>query len=178
MSKGYFILGDSAYAIESFIIPPYALTEVRTSQDDFNLFHSSARITVECAFGEINMRWGIFWKPLRCSVDNATVIIEGAMRLHNFLVECRDENLTPLDISVKQRIFNDDCINMGAYPIISGNDGTRPVGRPRVEEREYRLQGLKLRDNLRLDIAGCDMHRPRQEEWEYNKNGGAVRIDM
>ena len=171
-------MGDSAYAIESFIIPPYALTEARTSEDDFNFFHSSARITVECAFGEINMRWDIFWKPLRCSVDKATIIIEGAMRLHIFLVEYRDANLPPSDISVEQRIFNDDCINTDACPIVSGNDSTRPAGRPSSDERECRLQGSKLRDKLRLDIADCDMHRPRQEDWEYNNNGGAVRINM
>ena len=133
---------------------------------------------MECAFGEINMRWGVFWKSLRCSVDNATVIIEGAMRLHNFLVEYRDENQSPSDIAEEQRIFNDDCVNTDACPIISGNDSTRPRGRPTVDEREYRLQGLKLRDKLRLDIADCDMHRPRKEEWEYNNNGGAVRINM
>ena len=61
VKKGYFILGDSAYAIESFIIPPYTLTDARTSQDDFNFFQSSARITVECVSGEISMRLGIFW---------------------------------------------------------------------------------------------------------------------
>jgi len=170
-------LGDSAYAIETFIIPPYDLTEARTSQDDFNFFHSSARITVECAFGEINMRWGIFWKPLRCSLDKSTIIIEGAMRLHNYLVEYRDANLPPSDFAVEQRIFDHDCTDIDACPIISGNDGARPAGRPSSDEREYRLQGLKLRDTLRLNFAACDMHRPRQEEWEYSNNGGAVRIN-
>ena len=57
---GYFILGDSAYAIESFLLPPYDQPETKSSQDDFNFFHSSGRITVECAFGEIDLRWGIF----------------------------------------------------------------------------------------------------------------------
>ena len=35
--QGYFLLGDSAYAIESFIIPPYDLIKPKTPNDDFNL---------------------------------------------------------------------------------------------------------------------------------------------
>ena len=54
--RGYFILGDSAYAIESFILPPYNLAKSKSPEDDFNFYHSSARITVECAFGEIDLR--------------------------------------------------------------------------------------------------------------------------
>ena len=52
----YFILGDSAYAIESFIIPLYDNAGKCTPTDDFNFYQSSARITVECAFGEIDLR--------------------------------------------------------------------------------------------------------------------------
>ena len=32
------------------------------------------------------MRWGIFWKRLKCSLDNAALIIEGSMRLHKFIL--------------------------------------------------------------------------------------------
>ena len=62
----------------------------KSPQDDFNFFHSSARITVECAFGEIDLRWGIFWKRLCCSVDMNMLVCEDYMHLHNFLVSYRD----------------------------------------------------------------------------------------
>ena len=58
----FFILGNSAYAIESFIIPLYSLPCSKIPEDDFICYHSSTRITVECTFGEINLRWEIFWK--------------------------------------------------------------------------------------------------------------------
>ena len=58
--RGYFILADSAYAIESFIIPPYPLAKSKSAEDNFNFFHSSARITVECAFGEIDLRLSFY----------------------------------------------------------------------------------------------------------------------
>ena len=100
-------------------------------------FRSSTRIIVECTFGEINMRWGIFWKPLRCSLDNNTLIIEDAVRLHSFLVEYRYANVPPSNLTEEQRIFDDDCIDTDAYPIISGNDSTRHLERPSNNEREY-----------------------------------------
>ena len=55
---------DYDYGIEFFLILPYDNTSPRTPEDDFNFYHSSARITVECVFGEIDFRWGIFWKIL------------------------------------------------------------------------------------------------------------------
>jgi hypothetical protein len=37
-----------------------------TAEYNFNLFHSSAHIAVECAFGEIELRWTNLWCPLQC----------------------------------------------------------------------------------------------------------------
>ena len=68
--ESYYILGDSAYAIESFIIPPYDNTIKPSPEDNFNYYHSSARITVECAFGEIDRRWDIFWSAINYSLFN------------------------------------------------------------------------------------------------------------
>ena len=57
---GYYLLGYYAYAVESFIIPPYDISKPKAPNDDFNFFHSSTRITVECAFGETDLCWGLF----------------------------------------------------------------------------------------------------------------------
>ena len=57
---GYYILGDSEYTIESFLLPPYDAASPKTPEDDFDFFHSSARIIVECVFGEIDLRWEFF----------------------------------------------------------------------------------------------------------------------
>ena len=64
LDKGFFIIGDSAYYVESFLIPPYDNAASKSAEDDFNFFHSSAIITVECAFGEIDLRWVYFGKDL------------------------------------------------------------------------------------------------------------------
>ena len=56
LDLGYFILGDSAYALESFLLVPYDSPGSQTAEDDFNFYYSSQRITVECALGEIDLR--------------------------------------------------------------------------------------------------------------------------
>ena len=78
----YFLLGNSAYALESFILVPYDSPSTKTAEDNFNFYHCRARITVECASGEIDLRWGIFWKRLTRSLENTALVIEGSMRLH------------------------------------------------------------------------------------------------
>ena len=174
---GYYILGDSAYAIESFLLPPYDNATSRSSEDDFNFYHSSARITVECAFGEIDLRWGIFWKRLTGSLEHSSLIIEGAMRLHNFLVDYRDAQIhvDDEDNTTDSMIFQNDCQDRGIQPIVVGNDGGRPRGRPSASEKFYRTQGLKLRDQLRLSLKDHDMHRARQEEWTTDVNTHVLR---
>ena len=42
-------------------------------------------------------------------------------------------------------------------------------------DRHYKLQGLKLRDKLRLSLINHDMHDLRIEEWEINVNIHVIR---
>ena len=45
----YFILGDSAYLFVSFLLVSFDSPGSKTAEVDFNFYHSSARITAECA---------------------------------------------------------------------------------------------------------------------------------
>lgn len=55
---GYYILGDSTHAVESFLLPLYDSATSGSSEDGFIFFHSSTRITVEYIL-EKDLRWGI-----------------------------------------------------------------------------------------------------------------------
>ncbi|KAL7474585.1 LOW QUALITY PROTEIN: hypothetical protein ACHAW6_000557, partial [Cyclotella cf. meneghiniana] len=55
----YYFIGDSAHAIKSFLLTPFDNAVHGTTEDNFNFFHSSSHIVVECAFREIYLRWGI-----------------------------------------------------------------------------------------------------------------------
>ena len=57
---GFYFVGDSAYALKSFLLTPYDNVMHRSHEDNYNFFYSSSRITVECAFGEVDLRWDIF----------------------------------------------------------------------------------------------------------------------
>ena len=159
-TKSYLILGDSAYAIESFILPPYDNAKPKTTEDAFNFYHSSARITVECAFGEIDRRWGIFWSPIAYSLFNTCIICEGAMHLHNFLVDYRNMLKTVTeDIQIENEIFNNERLDNGIISDAVTNDCERPPGRPSDNEILCRQNGLVLRDHLKLSLANHNMKR-------------------
>jgi hypothetical protein len=92
ISCGLFLIGDSAYTLLSFFLIPFesSATALGSPQDGFNFWHSNSRIRIECAFGEIIMRWGIFWRPLRFKLHQCGDIINAALLLHNFLVNERE----------------------------------------------------------------------------------------
>ena len=69
-------------------------------------FHSSSRIAVECCFGEVDLRCGIFWQPLKFSLRINCFIIDACLLLHNFILE----NLNcPFLGSIEKEVFDEDC---------------------------------------------------------------------
>jgi hypothetical protein len=53
--NGFYLIGDSAYNLASWMIIPYSHNASMQSgdvKDSFNFWHSNARIRVECAFGK------------------------------------------------------------------------------------------------------------------------------
>ena len=94
---------------------------------------------MECAFGEIDQRWGIFWSAIQYSLENTCIICEGAMHLHNFLVDCRNSLSEPLtEVQKENEIFHYDQIDNGIVSYAITNDSTRPRGRPSFDEVECR----------------------------------------
>ena len=159
--SSYYILGDSAYAIEGFIIPPYDNAKVKSPEDAFNFYHSSARITVECAFGEIDRRWEIFWSSISYSLFNTCIICEAGMHLHNFLVDYRNSMIDPSsESSIENEIFILDQLDNNIISTAVGTDATRPRGRPTNEEIVCRMNGVNLRDQLKHELSAHNMQRP------------------
>ena len=89
------------------------------------------------------------------------MICEGAMHLHNFLVEYRDAH--DIDYNFEHNVFENDCSDNGFTSEVVGNDGIRPrMGRRSSTEEVSRQKGLHLRDKLRQAIYEHDMVRPRK----------------
>ena len=89
----FFLLGDSAFTCTLNMISP-------GKDDGFNFEHSSLRINIECAFGQLIRRWGILWRPLEMEFRRRSGVIGCCMRLHNFCINSRidiEEDLMKMD---------------------------------------------------------------------------------
>ncbi len=172
VDKGYHFIGDSAYALKSFLLTPYDNALHGTAEDNYNFFHSSSRISVECAFGEIDLRWGILWKELEFSLALNCKIIDVCMRMHNFIVEYRND--TNVMDGVDREVFDEECrrfyavnprIPEGTY---GGEDDLRRDdngnllrgGRPTTAERNSSDWGKTWRNMIRDEISRQRLVRP------------------
>ena len=185
LEQGLFLNGDSAYPMYLFLQVPYNQQEVKAdpvgAKDAYNCYHSANHIWIECAFGELIMRWGCFWRTLRFnSLEKNGRVIYAAMLLHNFIVDSR------LNSTDDDQCFRDFSANItsssqsrmtqltGESPraLVSDNNEPRPLGRPSMSEKAMIAQGELLRNNLMLSLsARGDFRRPTERGMKYNSEG-------
>lgn len=80
---GYFILGDSAYPLQKWLLKPYPDTgRLTEGQELYNMRTSRARCVVEHAFGRLKGRWKCLSKRNDCNV-NVVDMVETCCTLHN-----------------------------------------------------------------------------------------------
>ena len=187
--KGFYIVADSAYGVKSFLLTPYDNALNGTPEDNFNYFHSSTRICVECDFGEIDLHWGILWRPLRFKLEKIIRVIDACMRLHNFIIDfCLNNELPTTSEYIDRKIFDEDCrrflassIDTTYFGIQGGEDGVKmnaygkifSGGKPFPEDlisnkkgeklRNFLCNEIKRRKNLR-QIANCYRKNDRMYE--------------
>ena len=173
-NKGIYIVGDSAYAIRSYLLTPYDGAKPGSAEDAFNFYLSSMRIYVECAFGEIDRRWGIFWKPLEGSLKRHQDTIDAALRLHNFIINYREEELNSgedeeeyeneeeLNQASDHFMRNNPLTLLGTTAEGSGCEGRRR-GRPTTEVAACADQGRRVRDRLCSALQRKKLTRPKRK---------------
>ena len=88
------------FACTESVITPYGRNAYQLYDDKhtFNFYHSSTRMHIEQAFGQLKSRWGILWRPLACNLYMNHVIIHGCMMLHNFIAQQRQNPTEELDL--------------------------------------------------------------------------------
>jgi hypothetical protein len=87
---------------------PYDNAPHGSAEDNYNFFHSSSRIIVECTFGEIDLHFRIFWQPLKYSLKFNCSVIDSCFRLHNFIVKHQEGETTTLD-ECDFKVFDEEC---------------------------------------------------------------------
>jgi len=109
---GFFIVGDSAYNKEQFLLVPYDNAGLGSVEDTYNFWQSNSRMRIECTFGELTMRFEIFWCTLRFDIKLAGNIVNTAGLLHNFILEERelDNDDTPDSDKPYPTIFHNQLL--------------------------------------------------------------------
>ena len=77
---GYFLNGDNAFTQQDHMLVP-------SGASDYDFYQSSNRMVIECAFGELIRRWGVFWRPLEVAYERRSPLIAAAMKLHNYCID-------------------------------------------------------------------------------------------
>jgi len=185
-SEGLYAQGGSAYPLTEFLQTPFELPDLQSdpnaSNNAFNYFHSANRIYIECAFGELIMRWGIFWRSLRFSLRKCGMVIKAAMLLHNFLINQRNGEVHDDYNSMYFQNFNINTsletqrrptASTGEEPrvLIADNDEARPAGRPSDDERRRRAVGERIRNSNVLLLATHNFRRPITSNMRVNAHG-------
>ena len=159
--------------------------------DSFNYFHSSARIVVECAFGEIDLLWGILWSPLKFALYLSCKVIDACMRLHNFIVDLHEGGQNAVSeesIALDRSVLDDDwrqflATNLELDPegwndggVYGGEQEIRRNdyfdqsrgGRPKAEEADSEAVGRWWRDSIRDEITRRRLVRPSTNWYRSN----------
>ncbi|CAJ1959281.1 unnamed protein product [Cylindrotheca closterium] len=181
--RDLFVAGDSAYGLTSFLMTPYDKEEMKHDdldmKDAFNFYLSSCRIYIECAFGELVMRWGILWRTLHFRLKKCMEIIRVCMLLHNFILDHQEESerynmseVQNFDIEMDQLQQNiTQATGEIPLPTVSDNNEPKPSGRRTKEEVNEKALGENIRFNLAYKLASAGLSRPMVTGMHTNKHG-------
>ncbi|XP_033242131.1 putative nuclease HARBI1 [Drosophila miranda] len=88
-----FVLADSGYALESFVLTPYRSAEIATYQHRFNIKHTGARNIIERTIGVLKSRFRCLQRTLNyppifcCQIINVCCALHNICRRRNVLIE-------------------------------------------------------------------------------------------
>ena len=82
-------------------------------------------------------------------MDHAKIILEGAMKLHNYLVTYRNYHNISTASYTDRLVFEGRCSDNRVISIAVGNDPIRERRNISHTERDERLKILVLRDSLK-----------------------------
>ena len=93
------ILGDGAYHPTTWQVKPYSFKlNLSDTEKSFNKHLSSARVTVERAFGVLKGRWGCLLKRLDNDLESVSSIIITCCVLHNICQQNHDNYIDDDDV--------------------------------------------------------------------------------
>ena len=90
----YFLLGDEIFSLKTWLMRSFP-GSLDDSQKIFHYRLSSARRTIENAFGILVARWQIFKRPIRASIETVQSISGACVCPHKYLQKIQSSSYTP-----------------------------------------------------------------------------------
>lgn len=81
----YFIVGDEAFPLKTYLMKPYPSRQLDLSKRIFNYMLSRARRVVENVFGILESRFRVFESAMDMEPERAQKIVLACCALHNYL---------------------------------------------------------------------------------------------
>lgn len=151
----FVILGDAAYEPTERVAPMfYGINKKDDACDAYNFYASQCRIRIEMAFGLMQMKWGILWRPMRVNLENTKFVIQAIARLHNFVIDERILNNEEPEIVPSGRIYR-------------RTEDDRRTEEPEVDKRREaakrkHLKGVSIiRDTMVERVVDLGLKRPK-----------------
>jgi hypothetical protein len=180
----FFLAADSAYSMEFFVLVPYERPSMMKSdgqmEDAYKFYHSNCRIRIECTFGEVVMRWGIFWRKLQMDIAAVGEVISAEGLLHNFIIDERDSVWSNNYISSfshsNLRVDNDRDPEVHVAMVADHNE-PKPSGRPSNSDALFKEKGRNMRRALCWSLDSNQLTRPTQSGFKYNRESFVSNSD-
>ena len=104
----FYIVGDDAFPLKTYLMKPYHFRGLSTKEKVFNYRQSRARMNIENAFGMLASRFQIFKKPMPFLPNKVDLFVMTACILHNYLIEDirEEEALAAADINMNDMKVN------------------------------------------------------------------------
>uniref|UniRef100_A0A1A8JL12 DDE Tnp4 domain-containing protein n=2 Tax=Nothobranchius TaxID=28779 RepID=A0A1A8JL12_NOTKU len=140
-----FLLGQPAYPLTKWLMKGYTHSpHITAEQESFNVYLSSARTTVEIAFGRLKSRWQVLMKRSDFHHTFTPHVIATCCALHNFC-ESEEENVVPVWTAESERLehqFPQPAVQV--YSTAEDSEGVRA----RLALTEYMSANFPLRRPL------------------------------
>ena len=82
----YHLIGDDGFGLSRYLMKPYGGQGILPTMEIFNYRLSRARQVVEVAFGILANRFRCLMNRIYCIPNNAKLIVEASVTLHNYLI--------------------------------------------------------------------------------------------